>query len=148
MPQEGQSYIKDMEGTSLREQDEKPSHHIWFSVAVQLTTRETFMMVTSNSTSTVCLLLLVLMTGATAWQFVSQIAICSGIPYDTKTHMCCEGRWYKRPEDWDRALCCKDKIYDLDTHSCCGEEIIVSKEYAYDHRYECYGRQSKPSADD
>ncbi|KAI0215914.1 hypothetical protein LSAT2_032049 [Lamellibrachia satsuma] len=125
---------------------EAPSNHIWFSIAVQLTTQESVTMEFSTSTSTASLLLLVMMTGVTAW--LVKPHECAGKPYYTDTHICCDGHLYTRPEDWNVVLCCKDKMYNQDTHTCCGLESLMLNEWLYVFASECYDQQPTPSADD
>ncbi|KAI0213443.1 hypothetical protein LSAT2_001530 [Lamellibrachia satsuma] len=112
-----------------------------------ITTNQDCMMVVSRSRSAVCLLLLGLMIlGNDAWIFTDTLE-CAGKPYDTDTHICCDGHLHRNSEYWGRLSCCKAKAYNAKTHVCCDWDRVMPKEWVNGYGEECYGRRFTSNAD-
>ena len=72
---------------------------------------------------------------------------CAGKPYDTDTHICCDGHLHRNSEYWGRLSCCQAKAYNAKTHVCCDWDRVMPKEWVKGHGKECYGRRFTSNAD-
>ncbi|KAI0215913.1 hypothetical protein LSAT2_032048 [Lamellibrachia satsuma] len=96
----------------------------------------------SNRTSTVCLLLLLLMTGADAHLLHGLLyQYCSGKPFNRITQICCDGVVYTPEDTLGRNFCCRGKPYNADTHVCCVRWRIMTRDWVKDHERKCYSRR-------